>query len=49
MYKKGEISQTNANALLNEIKTKKDDIAIVGLGCKTPVSDDYHDLWETMP
>ena len=48
MYKKGEISQTNANALLNEIKTKKDDIAIVGLGCKTPVSDDYHDLWETI-
>ena len=48
MYKKGEISQSNANALLNEIKSKTDDIAIVGIGCKTPVSDDYRDLWESI-
>ena len=48
MYKKGEISQSNANALLNEIKSKTEDIAIVGIGCKTPVSDDYHDLWESI-
>ena len=48
MYKNGEISQSNASTLLNEMKNKSDDIAIIGIGCKTPLSDDYHDLWETV-
>lgn len=48
MYKSGEISKKNAGILLKELENKSEDIAIIGIGCKTPVSDNYHDLWETM-
>lgn len=48
LYKNGDLSKNVAAELLKELDGGGEDIAIIGIGCKTPVSDDYNKLWDTL-
>lgn len=49
LYKSGDISKQAVTEILKKMENEKsDDIAIIGIGCKTPTSDDYNSLWDIM-
>lgn len=49
LYKEGEVSKKAVAQLLRKLEsTGAEDIAIIGIGCKIPASDDYRDIWDIM-
>ena len=47
LYKSGEMSKKSAAALLKGIDDVEE-IAVIGIGSVTPISDDYNTLWDTL-
>ena len=49
LYKQGELSKKAVVELLRGLEENgNEDIAIIGIGCKIPVSDDYNAIWDIM-
>lgn len=46
LYKNGDLSKEVTTQLIRE--SEEEDIAIIGIGSKTSISDDYNDLWDTL-
>ena len=49
LYKDGEVSKKAVAQLLRQSESSEtEDIAIIGIGCKIPASDDYRAIWDIM-
>ncbi|MBA9088472.1 acyl transferase domain-containing protein [Fontibacillus solani] len=48
MFKDGRIDKAEAGQLLKGLNSQKTPVAIVGMGWKSPLSDNYNDIWDVI-
>lgn len=48
MFKDGRIDKAEAGHLLKGLNSQKTAVAIVGIGWKSPLSDNYNDMWDVI-
>ncbi|MGN7762595.1 beta-ketoacyl synthase N-terminal-like domain-containing protein [Paenibacillus sp. 22594] len=48
MFKEGRIDKAEAGQILKGLNSQKTPVAIVGIGWKSPVSDNYNDIWDVI-
>lgn len=48
MFKDGRIDKAEAGQLLKGLNSQKTPVAIVGMSWKSPLSDNYNDIWDVI-